>query len=280
MLVLPSAYVPMAVNDWVKPTATNGAGGLTAIDTSGLLTVRLAVPEMLPEVAMMVEVAPGVTPVAKPPAVIVAPTDALHVTLEVMSCGGPLAKVPVAVNCCVPLGAMVAEEGVTAIDTNALVTVSAAVPVMLPEVADIVLVPAAMPVASPEVLIVATAVLDDSQLAATAFVLPSLYVPVAVNCCVFPAVIEGLAGVTWIEESVTAGGLFEPDPDSRRNQQTDSHLITGTTAATASLAPPGVFTPEICRLLTRSDLARIIWISNHKVIGEKLGNPSQWWLGS
>jgi len=40
---------------------------------------------MLPSVAMIVEV-PGVTPVANPPAVMVAPTEALHVTVEVMSC--------------------------------------------------------------------------------------------------------------------------------------------------------------------------------------------------
>ena len=60
---------------------------VTAIDASALL--RTAVPEIVPSVAVMVEVAPCGTPVANPPAVI-APADALHVTLAVMSCGGPL----------------------------------------------------------------------------------------------------------------------------------------------------------------------------------------------
>ncbi len=57
--------------------------------TTGFVTIRVAVPEMLLRVAVIVEVAPGVTLVAKPPAVMVAPADALHVTLDVMSCGGP-----------------------------------------------------------------------------------------------------------------------------------------------------------------------------------------------
>ncbi len=46
--------------------------------------MRMAVPEMLPWAAMIVEVVLGVTPVASPPAVMVAPTDALQVTLDVM----------------------------------------------------------------------------------------------------------------------------------------------------------------------------------------------------
>ena len=74
----------------MKPAAIDAVAGVTAIDTSGLVTVSVAVPDMLPWAAMMVEVAFGVTPVARPPAVMVAPTDALQVTLEVMFCGGPL----------------------------------------------------------------------------------------------------------------------------------------------------------------------------------------------
>ena len=53
--------------------------------------VRVAVPEMFPWAAMMVEVVFGVTPVASPPEVMVAPTEALHVTLDVMFCVLPLA---------------------------------------------------------------------------------------------------------------------------------------------------------------------------------------------
>ena len=67
------------------PAAMDTVCGATAIVTSGFVMVRVAVPEMLPSVAMIVEF-PGVVPVANPPAVMVAPTEALHVTLDVMSC--------------------------------------------------------------------------------------------------------------------------------------------------------------------------------------------------
>ncbi len=59
-------------------------GGVTAIETNGLVMVMVAVPEMLPSVAMMVTVELGVTAVASPPAVMVAPTEALQVTVDVM----------------------------------------------------------------------------------------------------------------------------------------------------------------------------------------------------
>ena len=85
-LVLLSAYVPVAVNDCVKGTAMEAVGGVTAIDINGLVMVRVAVPEMLPSVAMIVEVVLGVTPVANPPWVMVAPKEALQVTLDVMFC--------------------------------------------------------------------------------------------------------------------------------------------------------------------------------------------------
>ena len=84
--VLPSAYVPVAVNCCVKVAAMDAVRGVTAIETSGLVIVRTAVPEMVPWAAMMVEVVLGVTPVAKPPVVMVAPTEALQVTLDVMIC--------------------------------------------------------------------------------------------------------------------------------------------------------------------------------------------------
>ncbi len=97
---------------------------------------------------------------------------------------------------------------------------------MFPEVAVMVLEPAATPVAKPETLIVATAVFDESQLADTALVLPSLYVPVALNCCVLPIAIAGLAGVTEIETSVTVvgGGVEPPElPPQPTNRLTPSN---------------------------------------------------------
>lgn len=52
--------------------------------------------------------------------------------------------------------------------------------------------------AKPALLIVATAVLLELQVTVLvkSRVVPSLYVPVAVNCCVVPLTIEAFAGVT------------------------------------------------------------------------------------
>ena len=97
---------------------------------------------MLFSVAVMVEVAPGVTPVAKPPAEIVAPVVAFQVTVDVMFLVVWSAYVPVAVNCCVPLGATVLVAGVTAMETSGTAaTVSVVVPTMPPDVAEMLLVP-------------------------------------------------------------------------------------------------------------------------------------------
>jgi hypothetical protein len=92
--------------------------------------------------------------------------------------------------------------GATAIDTNtAAVTVSVVEPVILPIVALIVEAPSFKPVAKPPAVIVATRAADEPQVAVLVrfSVLPSLYVPVAVNCCVYPAGMEGFAGVTAID---------------------------------------------------------------------------------
>jgi hypothetical protein len=176
-LVVPSAKVPVAVNNCVKVMPMEAVGGFTAIDFSGLEMLRVVVPEMVPKVAIIVAVLPGATPVAKPPVVMVASGEALHVTVDVMSCVPWLANVPIAVYCCVPLGATVTPGGVTAMDSSGTgVTVSVVDPVMPAELAEIVVVPALTPVAKPEILTVATVVLVDSQLAVLVrtFVVPSL----------------------------------------------------------------------------------------------------------
>ena len=98
--------------------------------------------------------------------------------------------------------------GVTAMDTTVgAVTVNAVDPEIPPEVAVIVAVPAATAVASPAELMVTTVAEDEDQLTVEiAAVWPSLYVPVAVNCCVAPCDAFGLAGETEIETSWTVGG--------------------------------------------------------------------------
>jgi hypothetical protein len=65
-------------------------------------------------------------------------------------------------------------------------------------------VPAATAVAKPLAAIVATLVLEDTQVAVLVrfWVLLSLYVPVAVNWSVPPTTTEGAAAVTAIDVSV------------------------------------------------------------------------------
>jgi hypothetical protein len=100
---------------------------------------------------------------------------------------------------------MLGFAGVTAMETSAAdCTVSVAFPVTVPEVAETVVVPTATAVASPLAAIVAVAVLDDAHVTVVVrfCVERSVYVPVAVNCCVRPFATVGLAGVTAMETSV------------------------------------------------------------------------------
>ena len=107
--------------------------------------------------------------------------------------------------------------GVTAIETNAGVIVSVVVKVNVPFVAVMVVVPTAMPDATPETEIVAQFVFDELQAVDPVIfcVVLSEYVPVAVNCCVAPSSMLGVAGVNDIETSVTVcvTAVSVADPD-------------------------------------------------------------------
>ena len=135
-----------------------------------------------------------------------------------------------------------AVAGVTAMDTNGFTTVRVAEPVMVPEVADIVVVPAAILVARPEVLTVAIDGLDDSQFAAVVrfWVDPSLYEPVAANCWVDPALMDGLPGVTEMDTKVF---VVPPPPDDPPEppQATMKHTPTSNNDHNAFFipTPPG-----------------------------------------
>jgi len=63
--------------------------------------------------------------------------------------------------------------------------------------------------ARPELLIVARAVSEELQVAEEVIsaVLPSLNVPVALNCAVFPGVTLGFAGVNAIDTKVGGGAI-------------------------------------------------------------------------
>src|SRR5712664_2508015 len=210
-----SLNVPVAVNCCVAPLVIEGFAGVTAIDTSVVgVTVSSVEPLMLPLVAEIVEV-PAPTAVASPVLLIVAtvPVPDAHTAL-LSTCVELSLNVPVAVNCCVAPLVIEGFAGVTAIDTSVVgVTVSSVEPLMLPLVAEIVEVPAPTAVASPVLLIVATVPVPDAHTALLSTCVElSLNVPVAVNCCVAPLVIEGFAGVTAIDTSVAGVTVSSVEP--------------------------------------------------------------------
>jgi hypothetical protein len=206
--VLPSLYVPVATRGSVVPMAKDALAGVTAIETSTACpTFSVADPLIEPDVAVMIAV-PTPCPLANPPLAILATAeDEFQATEPVRSCALPSLYVPVTANCWLAPLAIEALPGLTDNDTTTgAVTATFAEPVTEPEVAVIVVVPGVTLVAYPAVPIVATAETDDAQLAdcVRSWVLPSVYVPVAVNCCFSPAGTDGDAGVTAIEVSTAA----------------------------------------------------------------------------
>lgn len=173
---------------------------------------------MAPSNAAWIVAVPGVEPaVARPfePAasltVPLARFKDVHVANVVKTCDAPLARVPVAENCCVVRGAILAgADGDTVIDDTCDV-VSVVVPEMPLETAVIVVVPmVAVAVARPRepaaLLMVATPVFDESHVADVVMftMLPSENVPVAISCTVVPGAMLESAGDTDRETSVTS----------------------------------------------------------------------------
>ena len=170
------------------------------------VTVRAVFPEILGEAAVMV-VVPAATAVAWPPLSTVATgvLDEVQVICVVISWVVPSEYVPEAVNCLVFPAGTLGLAGVTAIeDRVAGVTVMVVFPAILPEAAVMVAVPATTAVASPVLLTVVTEVFEEAQVTCLviSWVVPSEYLPEAVNCLVLPSGTLGLAGVTDIEERV------------------------------------------------------------------------------
>ena len=168
--------------------------------------VRVALPEMLPEMAVMVT-APRARPMARPvlPTVAKAGFEEVQATSVVKLKLVPSEKAPVAVNCwLIPTG-MVGFAGVTEIDDRvAEFPVRVVLPEMLPEVAVMVVVPVARTVARPVVLIVAATGFKESQVTSGVIskLVPSEKAPVAVNCWVTPTGMLGFAGVTEMDDRV------------------------------------------------------------------------------
>src|ERR1700727_1929797 len=138
-----------------------------------------------------------------------------HATVAVMFCMLPSLYVPVAENCCVVPATIEGFVGAIAIDCNvAAVTVRTVEPEIDDDVAVIVELPTPAPTASPDELIVAVVGVPEVQITLDVkfCVVPSLNVPVAVNCCVAPLVIDGFAGVTAIDCNVAAVTVSTVDP--------------------------------------------------------------------
>ena len=88
----------------------------------------------------------------------------------------------------------------------AAATVKTVDPVTNAEVALMVADPVPMLVASPVLFTVAVETVSEAQItvALRSCALPSLNVPVAINCCVVPKAMEGFAGVTAIDRRAAA----------------------------------------------------------------------------
>ena len=98
---VPSEYVPVAVSCGVNPTLTVGLAGVTVMEEriAAAATVRVAFPEIVPEVAVMVAV-PAAMAIARPLLSTTATNGfaELQVTSVVTSKLVPSEYVPVAVN--------------------------------------------------------------------------------------------------------------------------------------------------------------------------------------
>jgi hypothetical protein len=167
---VPSEKVAVAVNCWLTSSARLAFMGAMAREVAvAEVTVREVIPEIDPEVALMVTL-PAETPCASPfvgEVLLTVATEAfeeLQFTLAVMFCMLLSVKVPVAVNCRAVSRAMLALAGVTAIETRAGAIVTWEEPLMEFMVAVMDTVPLDFAVNMPLADIVAMLVLDELQL--------------------------------------------------------------------------------------------------------------------
>src|SRR5215831_5010707 len=153
---------------------------------------------------------PVAAPVARPVVLMltVAVFEEAQVAVLVRFCVLPSLNVPVAVNCTVVPLAIEELPALIVIDCSvAAVIVSAnELDVMPLCVAVMLLEPIAAPVAKPVVLMLTVAVFEEAQVAVLVrfCVLPSLNVPVAVNCTLVPLAIEVLGELMVMDCRVAA----------------------------------------------------------------------------
>jgi hypothetical protein len=249
----------VAVNCCVVPRAIVAVGGLITIDTSAAgfttsVAVPLTVPELIPIVVVPVPVV-VTCPMVPAVSLIVATVAAveLQCPLCVRSCVVPSVKLPVAVNGWVVPSGIVAIGGLIAIDTSAAaVTVSTVDPLTVPQVALTVAVPVPTLCPSPALLMVAVVAVSEVHVAVLvrSCVLPSLYVPVAVNGWVVPNAIDGVAGVTANDTSAAAVTVNVVVPLTPPILAVRFALPTPALLATPGVGPPVliVLTPGVSEI--------------------------------
>jgi hypothetical protein len=240
--LVPSEYSPKAVNCWVNPTWILGLTGATNTeDRVADVTLRVLLPEIVPEVAVMVAV-PGAMAVAKPLLSIVATDvlDELQVTRPFRSWLVPSEYTPEAANWVVSPAGMLGLTGVTDIEAKvAEVTVRVVLAENVPEVAVMVAVPGAVAVAEPLLSTVATDVFVEAQVTCVviSLLVPSEYAPEAASCWVTPTGMLGLAGVTEMKNGVAEVTVTAVAPEIGPEIFPEVAVMTTTPAAMAVPRP-------------------------------------------
>ena len=139
-------------------------------------------------------------------------------------------------NCCVVPFGTEALAGEIVMETRpAAETVSIAVPVIVPDPAVTVALPTAVPVARPFKIVAAVLTVQVTELVRS-WVDPSLYVPRAVNCCVFPFWTVTLAGDTAMDTSAAGRTVMFAVEDIPLNEA----VMTGSPVNWAVAMPDGL----------------------------------------
>jgi hypothetical protein len=135
----------------------------------------------------------------------------------------------VAVNCSVAPTVKLGVMGIMDMeDRVAEATVKMELPKILPEAAPMVAVPGATAVARPLPLTVATDVLEEPQATCVviSWLVPSEFVPVAVNCWVTPAGMLAVGGVTeMVDRLLPSPHLLRHIAKEPRNNIMRKHLM-------------------------------------------------------
>jgi hypothetical protein len=266
--VMPLAYVPVAANCWVVPSETEAGEGVIVIDWSWSCMVRvvdalnpLRLAEIVVSPVPVLTASPGVEVLM----VATVAAEELQVTLAVALLDVPSLYIAVAENC--SLFPMITDGLIGLISIavrTALVTVRLAVPLTVPKVAVIVVWPALSALATPVEAIVATAVADEFQLTVGLRFcwVPSLNVPVAVNCCVVPMTRVGAAGLTAMDNRVAEVMVNWVVPFTEPEVAV---MVAGPAATPATWPLAETVATVVAELLQLTNAVRFCWVPSLNV---------------